>query len=87
MKIDFKGRDWKFWLMFGFGLVGLTLVLVGFIANMIVMGDRLGYISFLSFVTWHWSFWLVFVGALILISLLMVKKIFGKKSKKDVSKD
>lgn len=79
-----KKSDWRFWLMFGFGVAGAVLVLVGFIANMVAMSDTLGYISFLAFVTWHWSFWLVVSGAIILVSLLIAKKIFGKKSKKEV---
>lgn len=82
MKLNLKNKDWRFWLMFGLGVAGAILVLVGFIVNMVVMGDTLGYISFLAFVTWHWSFWLVLVGAAILISLLIARKIFGKKSKK-----
>ena len=83
-KIRFASKkgDWQFWLMFGFGVAGAILVLVGFIANMVVMCDTLGYISFLAFVTWHWSFWLVLVGAAILVSLLVARKISAKKCKK-----
>ena len=84
MKLNLKNKDWRFWLMFGFGVAGAVLVLVGFIANMVAMGDTLGYISFLAFVTWHWSFWLVLVGAAILVSLLVARKISAKNCKKGV---